>query len=261
MPFPDTPHAVAGQTATAVIYIKESYIAMLKTNLTLRNPLQFFGGQSEDILAPGQFGGVLARAGVGKTALMVQIALNSMLNERNVLHISLNQPVNKASLWYRDIFGHLAAGHPAPQTDQLWESLLPHRFIMTFRAESFSVPRLEERLTDLIEQKIFIPRMLIVDGLSFDESIRDMLSELKKLARLHGLYTWFSIRTHRHQDPGPGGVPKQLADVDDLFAVAIQLTPVGEEIHVRPLKGVSLPPEHARLILDPTTMLLKDTAA
>jgi hypothetical protein len=80
MPFPDKPHAVDGQTAAAVIFIKESYIAMLKTNLTLRNPLQFFGGQSEDILAPGQFGGVLARAGVGKTALMVQIALNSMLN-------------------------------------------------------------------------------------------------------------------------------------------------------------------------------------
>jgi len=56
-------------------------------------------------------------------------------------------------------------------------------------------------------------------------------------------------------------VPKQLADVDDLFSVAIHLTPVGEEIHVRPLKGVSLPPEHARLILDPTTMMLKDTAA
>jgi len=260
MRFPDQSHAVDGPTAAAAIIIKESHIAM-NTNLTLRNPLQFLGGQSEDILAPGQFGGVLARAGVGKTALMVQIALNSMLNGRNVLHISLNQPVNKASLWYRDIFGHLAAGYPAPQTDQLWESILPHRFIMTFRAESFSVPRLEERLTDLIEQKIFIPRMLIVDGLSFDESIRDMLSELKKLARLHGLHVWFSIRTHRHQDPGPGGVPKQLADVGDLFAVAVELTPVGEEIHVRPLKGVNLAPERTCLVLDPTTMLLKDKAA
>jgi len=114
MPFRDTPHAVDGQTVAAVIFIKESYIAM-KTNLSLRNPLQFLGGQSEDILAPGQFGGVLARAGVGKTALMVQIALNSMLNGRNVLHISLNQPVNKASLWYRDIFGHTATSSATSQ--------------------------------------------------------------------------------------------------------------------------------------------------
>ncbi|MCK7511968.1 MAG: hypothetical protein MZV70_53260 [Desulfobacterales bacterium] len=48
---------------------------MLKTDLILRNPVQYLGGQSEDVLAAGQFGGVLARAGVGKTALMVQMAL------------------------------------------------------------------------------------------------------------------------------------------------------------------------------------------
>lgn len=243
-----------------VILIKERFFAMLKTDLTLRNPLRCLSGPSEDILAPGQLGGVLARAGVGKTALMVQIALNAMLNARNVLHISLNQPVHKAGLWYQDIFNHIATDLGVPQSSQVWESLLPHRFIMTFRTDSFSIPRLEERLGDLIEQNIFVPRMLIVDGLSFDEPVREMLSELKKIARLHGLHIWFSIRTHRHEDPGPGGVPKQLADVDDLFSVAIQLLPVGEEIHVVPLKGVTLTPEHSRLVLDPSTMLVKNTA-
>jgi hypothetical protein len=233
---------------------------MLKTDLTLLNPLRCLSGQPEDILAPGQFGGILARAGVGKTALMVQIALNAMLNTRNVLHISMNQPVNKAGLWYQDIFAHIAAGLPAPQRAELWESLQPHRFIMTFRADAFSIPRLEERLGDLIEQSIFVPRMLIVDGLPFDEPVREMLSDLKKIARLHNLHAWFSIRTHRHEDPGPSRVPKQLADVDDLFAVAIQLLPVGDEIHVVPLKGVTPTPEHSRWVLDPTTMLAKNTA-
>lgn len=244
-----------------VIFIKERFFTMLKTDLTLRNPLRCLGGSSEEILAPGQFGGILARAGVGKTALMVQIALNAMLGERNVLHVSLNQPVHKAGLWYQDIFNHIAAGLGGSQGGQMWEALLPHRFIMTFRTDSFSVPRLEERLGDLIEQKIFVPRMLIVDGLSFDEPVREMLSELKNIARLHGLHVWFSIRTHRHEDPGPAGVPKQLAGVDDLFAVALQLVPVGEEIHVVPLKGVTLTPEHSRLVLDPTTMLVKNTAS
>ncbi len=246
--------------AAEVILIKERFFAMIKNDLNLRNPLRCLGGPAEEVLAPGQFGCVLARAGVGKTALMVQIALNAMLNARNVLHVSLNQPVNKASLWYQNIFAHIASDLAVPQSGQVWESLLPHRFIMTFRTDGFSVPRLEERLGDLIEQNIFVPRMLIVDGLSFDESVRDMLSDLKKIARLHGLQAWFSIRTHRHEDPGPGGVPKQLADVEDLFTVALQLLPVGQEIHVVPLKGVQLTPEHSRLVLDPTTMLVKNTA-
>jgi ATP/maltotriose-dependent transcriptional regulator MalT len=42
---------------------------------------------------------VLAPAGVGKTAFLVQLALNAMLQEKNVLHISLDEPVTKVSLW------------------------------------------------------------------------------------------------------------------------------------------------------------------
>lgn len=236
-------------------------MVMLKNELIMRNPVQYLGEPSTEVLSDGQFGGVLARAGVGKTALMVQIALNSMMHAHNVMHVSLNQPVNKTNLWYREMFGHVARQAGVAQPEAVWESLLPHRFIMTFRTEGFSVPKLEERLTDLLEQKIFIPQVLIVDGLSFDEPIRDSLSDLKHYARLHTLRVWFTIRTHRHEDPGPGGVAKQLADVEDLFDVAIQLVPVGEEIHVKGLKGLALPPERALLVLDPTTMMVKERRA
>ena len=253
--------AGAKRAPAALIVMKGRYIAMLKNDLILRSPVQYLGGQSADVLADGQFGGVLARAGVGKTALMVQIALNSMLHERNVIHVSLNQPVNKTNLWYQEVFGHLSRQSGVPQTEALWESLLPHRFIMTFRAEGFSIPKMEERLTDLVEQKIFVPRLLIVDGLSFDEPLRDSLSDLKHFSRLYGMRVWFTIRTHRHEDPGPSGAPKQLSDVEDLFEVAIQLAPVGEEILVKVLKGLTLPTEHAQLVLDPTTMLVKDRSA
>lgn len=253
--------AGARGTATGLIRMTERCMLMLKNEHTLRNPIQYLGGQSTDVLNDGQFGGVLARAGVGKTALMVQIALNSMLRASNVMHVSLNQPVNKTNLWYREVFGHVARQSGVAQPEALWESLLPHRFIMTFRTEGFSVPKLEERLNDLVEQKIFIPRLLIIDGLSFDEPIRDSLSKLKHYARLQALRVWFTIRTHRHEDPGPDGMARQLADVEDLFEVAIQLVPVGEEIHVKVLKGLTLPVEHAHLVLDPTTMLVKDHLA
>jgi hypothetical protein len=248
--------AEARRNSPALILMKERGMVMLKNELIMRNPMQHLSGQSADILADGQFGGVLARAGVGKTALMVQIALNSMLHERNVMHVSLNQPVNKTNLWYHEVFGHVARQAGVTQPEALWESLLPHRFIMTFRTEGFSVPKMEERLTDLVEQRIFVPQLLIVDGLSFDEPVRDSLSELKHYARLHAIRVWFTIRTHRHEDPGPGGLVRQLADVEDLFEVAIQLVPVGEEIHVKSLKGLT--PTATHLVLDPTTMLVKE---
>jgi hypothetical protein len=245
------------QKRPGVIYIKERYFTMLKKDLILRNPLRVMGYENDDILNAGEFGAVLARAGVGKTAFLVQLSLNALLRGKNVLHISLEDPVNKVSLWYQEVFNLIAEQYKADQISQIWESLLPHRFIMTFRVEGFSVPKLEERLSDLMEQNIFSPQMMIVDGLPFDESVHHSLTEFKDLIKNHQMPAWFTIRTHRHDDPGPDGLPMQLAQLSDLFEIAIQLLPEGKEIHVKAVKGAESFSEHLDLRLDPSTMLIK----
>ena len=240
-----------------VIHIKERYFTMLKKDLILRNPLHVMAYGNDDILSTGQFGAVLARAGVGKTAFLVQLSLNALLRGKNVLHISLEDPVNKVSLWYKEVFNLIADQYKVDQINQLWESVLPHRFIMTFRVEGFSVPKLQERLADLMEQNIFFPQMIIVDGLPFDESVHQPLAEFKDLVDSHQMHAWFTIRTHRHEEPGPDGRPLQLEKISDLFEVAIQLLPVGKEIHVKAVKGGESFAENLDLRLDPSTMLLK----
>jgi len=246
------------QKPSEVIYIKERYFIMLKKDLILRNPLRVMGYENDDILNAGEFGAVLARAGVGKTAFLVQLSLNALLREKNVLHISLEDPVNKVSLWYQEVFNLIAEQYKVDQISQLWESLLPHRFIMTFKVEGFSIPKLEERLSDLMEQNIFLPQMMIVDGFPFDENVSDSLTEFKNLIKSHQMPAWFTMRTHRHEDPGPGGFPMRLSQVSDLFEIAIQLLPDGKEIHVKAVKGAESFPEHLNLRLDPSTMLIKN---
>ena len=245
------------QKPSEVIYIKERYFIMLKKDLILRNPLRVMGYENDDILNAGEFGAVLARAGVGKTAFLVQLSLNALLRDKNVLHISLEDPVNKVSLWYQEVFNLIAQQYKVDQINQLWESLLPHRFIMTFKVEGFSIPKLEERLSDLMEQNIFLPQMVIVDGFPFDETVSHSLTEFKNLIKSHQMPAWFTMRTHRHEDPGPDGFPMRLSQVSDLFEIAIQLLPEGKEIHVKAVKGAESFPEHLDLRLDPSTMLIK----
>jgi hypothetical protein len=246
------------QKPSEVIYIKERYFTMLKKDLILRNPLRMMGFKNDDILNAGEFGAVLARAGVGKTAFLVQLSLNALLRGKDVLHISLEDPVNKVSLWYQEVFNLITEQNKVDQINQLWESLLPHRFIMTFRVEGFSVPKLEERLSDLMEQNIFSPQMMIVDGFPFDESVHKSLTEFKDLIKNHQMPVWFTIRTHRHENLGPDGIPMQLARLSDLFEIAIQLLPVGKEIHVKAVKGAESFSEQLDLRLDPSTMLIKN---
>ncbi|MBA4396590.1 MAG: cytoplasmic protein [Syntrophus sp. (in: bacteria)] len=231
---------------------------MFKNDLIVRNPLRRMGSETDDVIPEGGFGAVLAHAGVGKTALLVQLALNAMLRDRNVLHISLNDPVGKVSLWYQELFHHLAKKTQVQQMHQLWEAILPHRFILTYKAEGFSVPRLEERLTDLSAQDIFHPQMIIMDGLRFDESGRQPLCDLKAMAVRRRMRVWFTVNAHRHEQLGPDGLPVQLLHVADLFDIILELQPRGSEIHIRPMKGSPPAVDGAPLLLDPSTMLIRN---
>jgi hypothetical protein len=201
---------------------------------------------------------VLARAGVGKTAFMVQLALYSLLQERNVLHISLNDPVKKVRLWYDEVFRAMAESYDRTQIQAIWNDALPHRFIMTFKVEGFSIPKLQERLTDLSEQGIFSPQMVLIDGLPFADGSRETLMGLQDLAGRYGVPVWFTITIHRHEDPGEDGLPVQLAEVKDLFETAVVLLPDGKDIHVRSLLGAAPSGEPSPLVLDPATMLLRE---
>lgn len=230
---------------------------MVKRDLINRHPFGIKGGVP-DIIAGGQFGAVLSRAGVGKTALLVQLALNAMLRDLNVLHISMHDPVDKVTLWYEELFHHLTQRDEVEQGGLLLESLLPHRFIMTFRVAGFSVPKLRERLADLAEQDIFHPDMIIIDGFRFDKPIRGCLEEMKTLAGEQSLQTWFSVHTHRHEKPSTGAFPASLMDVQDLFDVALKLEPEGTDIRIKPLKGPeNVIPGLSQLALDASSMLIK----
>jgi hypothetical protein len=229
---------------------------MNNTEIILQNPLRIIEDNAGNMLAANSFGAVLARAGIGKTALLVQLALNTLLREKNVLHISLNDPVNKVTLWYEEVFTHLVKGLEAQEADKIWESILPHRFIMTFKVDGFSVPKLEERLNDLVEQNIFVPDMIVLDGLNFDNPVSETLKEFKTLAVKHNLTAWFSVRVHRHDKPGPLDIPPFFEQIMDLFEVVIRLKPAEKEVYVKILKGETSDALQPPLVLDPSTMLL-----
>ena len=223
----------------------------------IQNPLRHLGYETDDILPDGGFGAVFARAGVGKTSLLVQLALDVMLKEKGVLHISLTDPVKKISLWYKEMFQHMSDAYDFSQTPHLWEAILPNRFIMTLKVDGFSVPRLEERLKDLTEQDILSPHMVIIDGLPFDDTVQSTLAELKSLIKSQARRIWFTVWTHRHEAPGPDGMPTQLRDVADLFDTIVELRPEGNKIHLMGLKGGTESHRGASLQLDPSTMLIK----
>lgn len=231
---------------------------MLIKDLMLRNPFRLLGEKAGQHLESGQIGAVLARAGVGKTAFLVQLALNGLLRDQKVLHISIDDPVNKVTLWYEEVFRHITDQYQeqAASAQEIREAIAPHRFIMTFKVEGFSVPKLEERLTDLTTQNIFSPDIVIIDGLPIDDEHPELLSNLKKLSTSGGFPVWVTVLTHRHDETDASGLPLNLSGALDYFDAIIQLQPEKDKIHVRAVKGTAEIKPDAFLLLDPESHLI-----
>ncbi len=240
-----------------VIYLRERSMAMLKKDLILRNPLRILGNQEKDPIKEGEFGAVLAKAGVGKTAFLVQLALSNLLKEKNVLHVSLTQPVRKVCLWYEEVFHNIANEYNLKNTSELWDTILPHRFIMTFNVDDFSVAKLEERLNDLTEQGIFFPQLVIIDGLPINDESREPLAELKILAREMGFPIWFAITVGPEDGLEPAIVPASIESLSNLFEILIGLKAIKGKINVMVLKG-DRRDDAEDVFLDPSTLLIKN---
>ncbi len=249
--------SVALKRESNVIHLTYKDILMIKKEMIYRNPLVNLGYDNEDILPVGGFGAVLAHAGVGKTALLVQLALNGMLRENSIMHVSLNDAVSKVDLWYQELFHDIAEKFGIAEINEYWDKIQPYRFIMTFKVEGFSAPKLEERLTDLMEQNIFKPHTVIIDGYKFDDAGRGQLVQLKELAQKYSMCLWFTVHTHRHEPPQENGLPLSFLHVADLFDVIVQLATRGEEVYIKSLKGKSNASAKNDLLLDPETMLIK----
>ncbi len=229
---------------------------MNENTLKLDNPLSQLGFETDSLITPGQMGAICARAGIGKTSFLVQIGLYAMARGQKVLHISLDEPVTKINIWYREMFNLMAPKNGITMINQAWDTIISNRLIMTLKLDGFSVPRLEERLADLIEQDIFKPDTLVVDGFPFEKCDRCLLKDLKILVEKMGMNVWFTVNTHRHEPPDQDGYPVQLTGMSDLFNTVIQLISEKKIVDLQILKGQVDSEKAASLFIDTDTMLI-----
>ena len=225
--------------------------------LVQQNPLRVLNMGREN----NQMGLVMARAGLGKTALLVQIALDAILRGKRVIHVSVGESIDKTRKWYDDILQSILQEHSVTRPHELMDMVARHRMIMTFKVAAFSRSRLEERLNDLILQDIFRPNVLIVDGFDFDGTSREALEDIKDLMDNMNMQAWFSAICHRgDQRVSPAGVPAPCHEIDDLFDMIILLKPEKDAtIQLDIIRNYGEVVEGGTgLRLDPTTMMVKE---
>lgn len=229
---------------------------MANNDLVVNNPLKALGLEEKAKGGIRSMGLVMSRAGLGKTAVLVQFALDCMLLGNKVLHISIGETVDKTRSWYDDILSLLTEGEKVESIPEI----MKNRMIMTFKESSFSKAVLEERLDDLVQQDIYKPECLIIDGFDFVSADREAIMEIREFMEQRGLkMIWFSAVRHREDTRvSADGVPAPCHDIDDLFDTVLLINPQGDEMHLDILKcdECTVDPGTS-LKLDPSTMLIQ----
>ncbi|MCK9174720.1 MAG: hypothetical protein M0O96_05525 [Desulforhopalus sp.] len=198
---------------------------------------------------------VIARAGVGKTAILVQFALDNMLQGNKVLHVAIGAGVEKTRTWYADLLRTING-----EDMEKIPGVMKQRMIMTFQESSFSKALLAERFDDLVDQDIFSPDCLIIDDYDFENCSRSDLEELIAFIKERNLQmAWFSATSHRGDDrKSASGVPAPCNEIEDLFNNVLLISPAEKEITLDILKSDSSRVKvGTSLNLDPSTLLIK----
>jgi hypothetical protein len=237
---------------------------MVKEELIQRSPVRIFEKSIHGGLAAGELGIIASPSGIGKTSVLVQIALDKLLQGQKVIHVSFTQHTDYVLAWYEDIFDEFIKKKNLEQIEEVKNELVKNRVLMKFNQEGITGEQILRSLRALIVDGGFKAEGLIIDGFDFSKSGRERIAKTKDLAREQGFSIWYSCTIK-----GPGntagtdgasdkrGIPLVLKDFEDLADVIILMEPKPDHIELSVSKDRdTYTPAPMALRLDPRTLLI-----
>src|SRR5512147_599250 len=128
---------------------------MLLKELTERSPMRVFENSIHGGLGAGNLGVVVARHGMGKTAFLVDIALDDLMRGRRVLHITIGRTIDHVREYYAEIFTDLAETTQLEDALEVRREIESHRHIKAYLKDTFSIEHLRTHIAMLREMMNF----------------------------------------------------------------------------------------------------------
>lgn len=186
---------------------------------------------------PGHPAVIVARPGVGKTPLVVHVAVDALIAGKNVLHVSLGDGVEHVRVHYDEVLraSKRVSGAPADNHE-----LLRRRMVLSYLERDFDSAKLAGQARMLATAAGFRPDLLVVDGLH----VRTYGTHASALAALSAEFQvplWLTVSTEDGEAP-QGPEPSFVLRLDPDHGTM-------RLVHVRATGDEPLP-----WILDPATL-------
>lgn len=163
---------------------------MEKKDLIAHSPVRFFDNATSAALKDGEMGLVTAKKGLGKTSILVQFGIDSLLNDKALVHVSFDQQSSNVIAWYSSVMAEIAK-KKSFNLDEVSEEIVRNRTILNFNQETFTLPKVVNTLKALKEGGITIAAV-VVDGLDLAKTSADDLKCFADFIKAGKMTAWFS---------------------------------------------------------------------
>jgi len=224
-----------------------------------RSPMRLFERSLHGGLGRGHIGVVTSRAGTGRTAFLVGVALDGLLRDRKVVHISTQYSADRIREYYEEVFHDLAESTHLEDRLRVHLQVERNRMIHTFLDHNFNVERLTSALDYMSKHVHFEPSTIIIEGYpEWDKATEDELKALKALAERFQSEMWLEAMVHREgEERDDRGVPPRIARFEEYISVILRLKSAEDHVRLQLIKdhdNTELADVHVEL--DPRTLLL-----
>ncbi len=233
---------------------------MLKEEFISKSPVRILEKSIEGGLKAGNIGIIASRKGIGKTSVLVQMALDKLIQGEKVIHVSFNAHTSYVISWYENIFDEIAKRKNLENIGDLKDLLVRNRVIMNFTQEGVTVDQITRSLKAMIVDGGFNAKTVIVDGFDFSRASIERFEKVKAFIAEMGLEVWYSC-TLSGEDPlfDKNNVPILLRDLVPFISVLIVLEPLRDFIHFKVVKDHDrLNPRDLSLKLDAKSLLIAE---
>jgi hypothetical protein len=242
---------------------------MIKEELIQKSPVRHFMDEIQGGLKPGEIGVIASPSGLGKTSVLVQIALDKLLQGNKVIHVSFTKHSDYVLAWYESIFNEFVGKKDLEKIEDIKDDIVKNRVLMKFTQEGVSVEQILAGIKAMIVDGSFNAQTIIVDGFDFaangpnGASPAERIAKVKAFAQEMGLAVWYSCSTGKTNDLSGAldkrRIPLLVKDFADQFAAVIVLEPKQDHIALTVSKDLdTFNPDQKALRLDPKTLLIQN---
>jgi len=233
---------------------------MVKKEIIEKSPLRKLEEATQGGVGKGHIGVIASRRGIGKTACLVHMATDKLMNGKHVIHVSFSNRVDHIITWYEDIFKEISKKRDLDEAMTVHDDLIKNRVIMNFNQEGFSVAHVIESVKAMMASGQMNTDAVIVDGYDFTKASSEDIDAFSAFAKESSIELWFSDSYEEGVDyVDADGMPANLKPFADKIEVILTLQNVDGIISLKLVKDHDkVVSEDLSLKLDAKTLLVSE---